>query len=130
MKKLLLTLCIMLSAVATTTAVQAQNSEAVQFARGAREKTVSVTLGGGASKVYSIQARGGQAILVTPKGANSSQVYLEAADTANVENIELIEKSLHILTQNSGQFLIRVKNTSSARKTFAINFFVDSSKFF
>lgn len=127
MKKLFFLLFLLGLAIPATQVFAQEN---VQFARGAREKTVPVTLAAGASKTYAIQARANQAILVTPKGANASQAEMMLVNDNNVADYETRDGSLRILTENNGRFLIRITNTSSTRKTFNINFFVDSGKFY
>lgn len=127
MKKRFFTL-FLLGLLASITQLYAQ--EKVQFAKGKRDKTISVSLAAGAAKTYALQARGGQAILVEAKGPTAAQAGLSLVHNENVEDHEFIDGSLRILTQNNGTFLVQVRNKATTKKIFSINFFIDSAKFY
>lgn len=112
----------------TLIGTQVHAQEVVKFAKGKSEKLVVVTLAANTSKTYSIEVRGGQAIIVGAQGSTSESVAITLQNPSLASDHEEEPGGLRVLANETGKYLIRVQNTSNSKKTFRINFFAGNGK--
>ncbi|HRR08916.1 MAG TPA: hypothetical protein PLO56_09515 [Rhodothermales bacterium] len=102
--------------------------EVVKFSKGKSEKTIAVTLSKNASKTYSIEVRGGQAIIVAALGNQAENIAITLQNPSAASDHETEPGGLRVLANDSGKYLIRVANTGNSTKTFNIRFFAGNGK--
>lgn len=130
MKKIGLILAMLLLGTMLPTETFAQQAQVVQFAKGARDKTLTVTMTKGASKTYSLAVNSGQAIIVSVQSANTSGAEFTLLNPEIAEDHQTDTGEIRILAGQKGKYLIKVTNVAGKNQTFRLSFFVDSAKFY
>ncbi len=106
------------------TSINAQT--AIQFAKGATSKTISVTVAANGEKSFSVQVKNGQVINVEVSGdVNVSKTNEFSVISINLANGEEGVDSwqddsgiLSVLTGRNGKYIFNVSNSSKRTRTF------------
>ena len=109
---------------------------AIQFAKGASSKTVSVTVGANEQKSFSVQVKKGQVINVEVSGdisvSKTNEFSVISINLANgeegVDNWQDDSGTLSVLTGRSGKFIFNVSNSSKRSRTFSMKVKVTNNR--
>lgn len=136
MKKLSILFSLIISLVFVSSAT-AQTPTVVTFAKGATEKTMTITVAAGKTNKYSITVKKDQVINVGVEGdinvSKTTEFPVISVNAANaVEDVDQTQDGegyLSILAGRNGKFIIDVANSDKKRaRTFTIKFKVTDDK--
>ena len=136
MKKLSILFSLIISLVFVSSAT-AQTPTVVTFAKGATEKTMTITVAAGITNKYSITVKKDQVINVGVEGdinvSKTTEFPVISVNAANaVEDVDQTQDGegyLSILAGRNGKFIIDVANSDKKRaRTFTIKFKVTDDK--
>jgi hypothetical protein len=109
---------------------------AIQFAKGASSKTVSVTVAANGEKSFSVQVKSGQVINVEVSGdmsvSKTNEFSVISVNLANgedgVDNWQDDSGTLSILTGRNGKYIFNVSNSSKRARTFKMKVSVTNDR--
>lgn len=109
---------------------------AIQFAKGASSKTVSVTVPASGEKSFSVQVKSGQVINVEVSGdiniSKTNEFSVISVNLTNgeegVDNWQDDSGTLSVLTGRNGKYIFNVSNSSKRARTFKMKVSVTNDR--